>query len=59
MFSNTCVGADVEESKYTKHILKIYHDHPIYITCVGADVERLLYRTSTTDNAVVPQEHHL
>merc|ERR1719284_2199697 len=27
--------------------------------CVGADVEGLLYRTSTTDNAVVPQEHHL
>ena len=59
LFSNTCVGADAEESKYPKHILKIYHGHQIYITCVGADVEGLLYRTSTTDNAVVPQEHHL
>ena len=49
----------MEQSKYTKHIYELYHDHPIYITCVGADVERLLYRTSTTDNAVVPQEHHL
>ena len=52
-------GNDVEESKDTKHILKIYPGDQIYITCVGADVEGLLYRTSTTDNAVVPQEHHL